>query len=568
MTIPHLPKAMACRFVAATLALCIAPLALAEEINNDEYVVKKVFANGEFREIEGDVVMDAYISFTATDSLDVDVQSITNDIKFALWLYGDAEGKTNLYVTAAGKAKAASNLEYVAENYRLDADVSDGGFHRVTVRAIKDIGPNMMGFLVFIDETLAKCDSKCDEDETDYADKLPDGLVGLDAVVEYYIEQKAFFFSMAHYNSAKAQYMADIGFIGRGAYDGDFGFNVHENDQEHEPSFSVRRVFRLGWEEGVAGFSYKVGESGEQETVVTSDAGTDHIFITVGDENTIYVTEIAYSDASYQGETRCTFNLSKGTRGILKSLQYNFMVGEKKYATLVDAYNSLDSEGGVIRLMRDASDTTSGQFYLTVAKPFTLDLAGYTLSLDSRSGPIFYVYSAGMSLTNGTLKVGDKAQAAFAFPAVGTMPPATISSVDVDGTLVSGSKKNLSIVSGSFNDEAAKDYLADGALCSYRKINGFYLVPESGAEQAKLDAAVLTLDLDKIAAGEATEVEVKALPGFYYGVATGSEPNDLSVETWEENLGDVEAPITLPAPASEGEKGFYRIEMNSTTTNE
>ena len=111
--------------------------------------------------LEGDVVIDGMMRFTATD--DDSVPTLPDDAKFALWLYGSG-AVTNLRVTAAGNATRTA-AAYMATNYCLNVSsdvLSDGGWCRVTVRAIPSITTHygertLMGFVVFINGKPAAC---------------------------------------------------------------------------------------------------------------------------------------------------------------------------------------------------------------------------------------------------------------------------------------------------------------------------------------------------------------------------------------------------------------------------
>ena len=111
--------------------------------------------------LEGDVVADCLMRFTATD--DDSVPELPNDAKFALWLYGSG-AVTNLRVTAAGNATRTA-ATYVATNYCLNvsSDALLGGeWCQVTVRAIPNITTQrdentLMGFVVFINGKPAAC---------------------------------------------------------------------------------------------------------------------------------------------------------------------------------------------------------------------------------------------------------------------------------------------------------------------------------------------------------------------------------------------------------------------------
>ena len=532
----------------ALLALCFAPLAYAEArvVDADTYEPEYTFGQG-FEESGGDVVMDATISFTATDS--VGVPTLPDDSKFALWLYGDAQGNTNLYVTAAGKDIADSiNGRYEGTNYALNVSmtISGGTPYHVKVQAVKNIGPGMMGFVVLIGEVGSEMMEMATCADNDYCAKLP-ALNNLEAFAEYYIAEKALFPSMAFWGAndpshTKAMRMKDIGFLGYGEVD---DFNVYENDSV------LKKMFCLQWGAGVAGFDLKVGDGGEFEPVDATDTGKYpeyRMFLGVAGDETIYVTNVVYVGEAPDSASHYEFDVSSSKKGTI--ILGCFEVDGVVYAKLSDAV----SAGGEIQLLRDVEETVTGLLY--VMTPFNLDLGGHTLTIHG-SGALFNL-SADVSLTNGTFTI-DYGAAIFAFPAVGT-PSATISGVVVNGTLVSGDKKNLSVVSGKFTDDAVKAYVVGGGLCSSEKdANGFYRVLESGSVKQNLSVALTALSLAKVVAGDDETVEVAAVPGFYYGVATGISPNALSVQDWVLATSD-KVTLPIPRPAQRPKAAFYRIE--------
>ena len=111
--------------------------------------------------LEGDVVIDGMMRFTATE--DDSVPSLPEGSKFALWLYGSG-GVTNLRVTAAGNTTRTA-ATYIATNYCLAVSSDElyaGEWCRVTVRAIPSITTQsgertLMGFVVFINGKPAAC---------------------------------------------------------------------------------------------------------------------------------------------------------------------------------------------------------------------------------------------------------------------------------------------------------------------------------------------------------------------------------------------------------------------------
>ena len=172
------------------------------------------------KSLEGDVVVDCMMRFTATS--DNSVPQLPDDAKFALWLYGNG-ADTNLYVTAAGD-RARTAAAYVATNYCLGVStdaIASGEWCRVTVRAIPNITTqtddrSLMGFVVFINGKPAAC---ADPDYRSRFFESPQSVFNKDSpfndVAEALIDLKMLFPSIrrAHYDSYSGR-LSSFDFIG------------------------------------------------------------------------------------------------------------------------------------------------------------------------------------------------------------------------------------------------------------------------------------------------------------------------------------------------------------------
>lgn len=161
--------------------------------------------------LEGDVVIDGMMRFTATD--DDSVPSLPDGSKFALWLYGSG-AVTNLRVTAAGNA-TKTVAAYVATNYCLNVSSDElyaGEWCRVTVRAIPSITTqsgerSLMGFVVFINGKPAACA------DPDYRSRFPD--LPFNEVAEALIDLKLLFPSIRRSGySVDSGRLASLDFVG------------------------------------------------------------------------------------------------------------------------------------------------------------------------------------------------------------------------------------------------------------------------------------------------------------------------------------------------------------------
>ena len=161
--------------------------------------------------LEGDVVIDGMMRFTATD--DDSVPSLPDGSKFALWLYGSG-AVTNLRVTAASNATRTA-AAYVATNYCLNVSSDElyaGEWCRVTVRAIPSITTqpgerSLMGFVVFINGKPAACA------DPDYRRRFPD--FPFNEVAEALIDLKLLFPSIRRSGySVDSGRLASLDFVG------------------------------------------------------------------------------------------------------------------------------------------------------------------------------------------------------------------------------------------------------------------------------------------------------------------------------------------------------------------
>ena len=161
--------------------------------------------------LEGDVVIDGMMRFTATD--DDSVPSLPDGSKFALWLYGSG-AVTNLRVTAAGNTTRTA-ATYIATNYCLNVSSDElyaGEWCRVTVRAIPSITTRpgertLMGFVVFINGKPAACA------DPDYRRRFPD--LPFNEVAEALIDLKLLFPSIRRSGySVDSGRLASLDFVG------------------------------------------------------------------------------------------------------------------------------------------------------------------------------------------------------------------------------------------------------------------------------------------------------------------------------------------------------------------
>ena len=86
---------------------------------------------------------------------------------------------------------------------------------------------------------------------------------------------------------------------------------------------------------------------------------------------------------------------------------------------------------------------------------------------------------------------------------------------------------------------------------------------EIKAVKDALTGASEAVDLEKLSSGQATSVEVSAVPGLYYGVSTGETLDAMEVKTWTIATED-KVEVAIPAKDENQASGFYRLEASPT----
>ena len=84
---------------------------------------------------------------------------------------------------------------------------------------------------------------------------------------------------------------------------------------------------------------------------------------------------------------------------------------------------------------------------------------------------------------------------------------------------------------------------------------------EIKAVKDALTGASEAVDLEKLSGGQATSVEVDAVPGLYYGVSTGETLDAMEVKSWTIATED-KVEVAIPAKGENQASGFYRLEAS------
>lgn len=327
-------------------------------------------------------IVDALVQFVSANETGDPDDELENHDKIAVWLYAD-ETVTNLYVTAADGSGES-------HNFAVDAVVDADSWHRVTIRAIEDIGDGRAGFTVYIDGAIVTAD------DTDYETAMATLDVGAlgPEVLELYHSHQLFRSRVASDQSEARKFLA-VGFKGEGNLD-----DITIADFADRPSFvNPVSAFRLNWTSGVV--SFKI--NGDDFTVPDSTAsGSTNMVLT--SETTISITGIVYVE-EYKGAESYEFAVADG-EGTVVATKGNFSIGENAYE-LLSAAISAANDGDTIMVLADFDvsaetiDDDNWEHYTVKDKRITIDLNGKTIDGSACQDMLFYV--------NGELSVCDSA---------------------------------------------------------------------------------------------------------------------------------------------------------------
>ena len=455
-----------------------------------------------------DVVVDSLMMFSPADSLMA--PKLDDGSKFAMWLYAGEDGVTNLYVTAGGGG-VADSLCYEATNYCLGPGVDADTWYRVTVRVLKNITFDelrpYMGFVVFIDGRPMACI------DDDYAAKLP-AFGRSTPLAAYLIQEKRLFPSIVSASATRSDRAAGIsgvGFRGTGMVD---DISIAKAGAITLDFSNMTNAFRFSWSDGVTGFKYRINGANE---VHVDAASLAYLAIEGADTSAeVSVSDVEYdTDNGWKGvglPVAVMFGEGDLYIGATRA-NYEIVGSAESYETLSNAIAHVDAAGGMVRLLRSVSETLSAQ--IPVDREVVLDLAGNTLSLDG-TVPVFNIDVSPITVISsgsaGLLRFSGDAPI-FSFTANASAGIVTIGSsaddngVAVSGRLASSMFDRISIYSGWFTDDSAKNSVAAGSRCSDEpNIDGYYTVAPYDAVAAGTLGVYASEDEAKSAAEAAESV--------------------------------------------------------------
>lgn len=349
---------------------------------------------------------DSLVKFTAFDSNPEII--LGNDGKLAIWLEeklndNDVPTKTNLVITAG--YLDGSQTRVVATNYVCDVDgvnFNDGGWHRVTVKALDSIyktGDAYPGFVVFVDGHYAMCEEG-------------KGITGtLTDAAKSWNDVDALFPSAVQLGGSK-QTIASVSFDGQGEVD-DLVFTTKA------PSFAKDdEYFTITLDSNIASVTYQVdGEEDEVEitetTPITYTPGMK-VRIVDADGKDAYMFDDVTPGSGVGTETEESvlwYVPSAAEQGITvnaKSAGAKTIVGgvTNKYETVAAAFadiNNLEFSGSAVVIMSTSFD--EGLSLTNANANVVLDLAGNDITGVADEAAITLIDGT-LLITNSTVAVG------------------------------------------------------------------------------------------------------------------------------------------------------------------
>lgn len=436
---------------------------------------------------------DSYVRFTAFDG-DPQV-NLGDNGKLAIWLKEEGEAeegtlKTNLVITA-GYLDTSLQDRAVVTNYNCavvrGVTFNDGGWHRVTVKALDTIyasGRATPGFIVFIDGNYVYC-----TDETDM------GIAGnLTGTAGFWNELNALFPS-AHPAAADFDTITAVDFAGQG----DVDELVFTRNAPFDAAKDVG-LFKIQVGEGVAKVTFTTNGVSEEITANKSLTLTDDL-----KENGIEITatyENGYVKGTWEGLTPYSGNLFKPDA----DGQYVKVVAKEAGATVNGVgYETLEA---AIAYVNDTSKCPAGSGTYTIALAvnvsdcsisFTnsgitniLDLAGKTITGSSGVNVITVESGAALTIVDSDVNNGGTVTAVGAANVVkmtgkGTQLVITGGTYNGPFSLRTGAELEAGSYSYADNTENNEfklaNYLADGKGAEH--VGGYWVVDDASTYTIK-----------------------------------------------------------------------------------
>ena len=529
------------------------------------------------KDIGNGLYLDTLVQFTASTET---MGTSDTAAKLAIWAQTSDEtpAVTNFvvqagYVTANDTANNVTSTNYVMT---APANFDFTAWHRLTVKAIGDIGGGYVGFVVFVDGTALER-----ADPTAIAD---DGVLTLNTVAGKFAT--AVLPSKADPALLDAQKLTAVRFSGNGKID-DVSFT------DVAPQFAASDVvFTLTVGEGIA--TVKLNDN-DSEAVEAGDVLKISLADGIGSTVTVTVTYAdGYRDAVLTGENDgdidgLEFTVSgyspAATISAVRDM-FTITVGGDTfgYATLADAI--ADAAKGTIVMVDNY--TIEGDTFIDVTSDVVLDLAGKTLTGPVDDALFSVLEGATLTIINSAVADGKLATnyneedyeplLRVAFDGAGkvVIGNTTGGFVVVDGN-VSGFS-GIEIVKGKFdvvcNTEEGEcaiveaDMVAEGSTLAEQAVDGYWVVNAGGEEPVEDEVIAVPEAVTGLVYDGTEQTGVEAGTGYtlsdntatnageYTATATladgyvwADESKEAKSITWAIAKKTVTATITL-APAS------------------
>ena len=351
--------------------------------------------------IDDGLYIDTLVQFTVADA---SAPADEAGVKFAIWVQTDDEAdepSTN-FVVQAGYYSTASRI--VSANYAMAAieGFDYNAWHRLTVKAISDIGNGGPGFVVFVDEILL---NRADPDPSSL------GAITLGNKVNARF-RGAVLPSMIGSGIYKNTISA-VGFSGKGNVD-DVSFTATA------PEFATDSiVYSATWGEGVAGVTCEDVAIENSTEYPIPDGGTFRLVVEYANGfmpgeplvNGVKITGSETESSDSGISVAYTFEKATTSGAVIEFTAFVPSVfldagGEMSYyRTLAEAFAAAKSSGGTIRLSGDTTIDDGEEAMLADDVTVVVDLAGHTIT-GSKCMPMFVVSGGGLVITNSTESIG------------------------------------------------------------------------------------------------------------------------------------------------------------------
>ena len=297
------------------------------------------------------------------------------------------EAATNLIVTAGGALTAFADVTKTDYELNLPANFDFSAWHRVTVRAIKNVtklaDAAVTGFVVFIDEKPVAVQGSAD----DYAAQIFNGFneTNLSSEGKKFFDARQLFVSLVKTGASGSTELSYMGFAGSGAAD-----NIAICDKDGAKTicqFAIgQQTFTITIASAITDFSWQANDGVSSGTKATIKDGT----ITVdGSATMITFTGLTVSDStkySVKGATGGTLVVDltalEAPTIELAVDTIAFIVNNKPFSSFENAFAEALTSGKPMILNAPFTMAQGQTIGGDVAQSIVLDLNGETLTYD------------------------------------------------------------------------------------------------------------------------------------------------------------------------------------------